>query len=371
MDLTRVKQSFFSAKCLTVIVLIVLPIFYISYGLLTNFPFSLIDLGIGDFPILLDIPYLILTIPAIPLMLMLLVYAIFPSVFSTPVFFRVRGNENVILEYQYIKKILYLSIIALISLIILYLYLTNALQDVNLSTVFQKDDTFNRLNATMAAKMSELNITAKPPIEQYKLIKAFEKDKDFREIQNRLSKRSDELVHSVFPLFFLIDPIFQIIFLIPSIPISIMVKLLLQHSKRQFRFYYAKGCFKIVLKETTSEIDKAKFLRIGLNWYNKYLKKNLGLKINDTDKILSKIVFYYPLNKNYILTSICEAFDSKNELEPLRQMFTSQLNIKSDTLLTKERLRTRLQESSDLLIPIITIIITIITTFFLPHPNNP
>jgi hypothetical protein len=59
--------------------------------------------------------------------------------------------------------------------------------------------------------------------------------------------------------------------------------------------YYAKGCFKIVLNETSSEIDKAKYFRIGLHWYNKYLKNNLGLEINDIDKIISKIVIDSPL----------------------------------------------------------------------------
>jgi len=38
--------------------------------------------------------------------------------------------------------------------------------------------------------------------------------------------------------------------------------------------------------------------------------------------------------------------------------------------LVKESLRTRIKESSDLLIPIVTVIITIITTFFLKAPSQ-
>jgi hypothetical protein len=63
-----------------------------------------------------------------------------------------------------------------------------------------------------------------------------------------------------------------------------------------------------------------------------------------------------------------ESFDSEDEFEPLRYLSVFFPDTKKERILTKESIRTRIQESSDLLIPIITVTITIITTFFLPRP---
>jgi hypothetical protein len=78
--------------------------------------------------------------------------------------------------------------------------------------------------------------------------------------------------------------------MIPAIPISIVIKLLLEQGRKKFKLYYAKGCFRIASKETTDEIDKARYFMIGLAWYNKYLKKNINLQIKDMIRIRSKVI---------------------------------------------------------------------------------
>lgn len=146
------------------------------------------------------------------------------------------------------------------------------------------------------------------------------------------------------------------------------IKLLLQHGRKKFNLYYAKGCFKIVSKETADEVERAKYFAIGLTWYNRFLKKNINLQINDVMKIYSKIITHSPLDTNKALISISQSFDSEDGLKPLRYLSAFFPDTEVGQILTKETLRMRIKESSDLVIPIITVIITVITTFILKKP---
>jgi hypothetical protein len=151
------------------------------------------------------------------------------------------------------------------------------------------------------------------------------------------------------------------------VPVSIIIKLLLEHSRKKFPLYYAKACFKMIT-EDSDQIDKARFFKTGLIWYNKFLKRNINLHINNIMKIYSKNITNSPLHQNKALISISESFDSEDELKPLRYLSVFIPDTEAEQILTKESITGTIKESSDLLIPIITIIITIITTFFLPRP---
>jgi hypothetical protein len=108
---------------------------------------------------------------------------------------------------------------------------------------------------------------------------------------------------------------------------------------------------------------------MGLNWYNKFLKRNIGLQINDITGIYSKVITDSSLNSNKTLVSMSESFASEDEFEPLRYLSVFFPDTKKEQILARESIRTRIQESSDILIPIITVTLTIITTFFLPKPS--
>jgi hypothetical protein len=62
-------------------------------------------------------------IPPIPLLTVLLLFAVFHAAYSSEEFFRKRGETNGVFEYAYIKKILYISLAMLIITVIPLYYL--------------------------------------------------------------------------------------------------------------------------------------------------------------------------------------------------------------------------------------------------------
>jgi hypothetical protein len=101
-----------------------------------------------------------------------------------------------------------------------------------------------------------------------------------------------------------------------------------------------------------------------LNWYNGFVKRITKSGI-DIEIIYSKIVSYSQLSDNILLDTIGDSFHGADELKPMRHMLALLSCWKEGGgVLIKQSLRARIRESSDLLIPIVTIIITILSTFF-------
>jgi hypothetical protein len=145
--------------------------------------------------------------------------------------------------------------------------------------------------------------------------------------------------------------------------LELLVYDLLEHARKQFRFYYVEACFEIVNK-TRNETDKTEYLIRGLVWYNRFVKRTTKYAI-DIETIYSKIISHSQLSNNVLLDTIVDSFRGGDELNPMRHMLALLSCWKEGAALVKESLRTKIKESSDLLIPIVTVIITIITTFFL------
>ena len=124
-----------------------------------------------------------------------------------------------------------------------------------------------------------------------------------------------------------------------------------------------------MINESKNETDKNGYLLLGLDWYNKFVKRITKGGI-DIQTIYSKIVSHAPLSDNILLDTIMESFHGDDELKPMRHMLDLLSCWKEGATLVKESLRTRVKESSDLLIPIVTVAITIITTFFLKAPSQ-
>jgi hypothetical protein len=156
--------------------------------------------------------------------------------------------------------------------------------------------------------------------------------------------------------------LYNIIIMLPAVPIAILLKLLLEHARKQFRFFYSKACIGII-KNTGSETDKASYLIMGLDWYNKFVKRVTKSGI-DIQTINSKIISYSQLNNNILLDTVMDSFHDGDELKPMRQMLALLSCWKEGATLVKESLRDKIRESSDLLVPIVTVVITVITTFF-------
>jgi hypothetical protein len=93
-----------------------------------------------------------------------------------------------------------------------------------------------------------------------------------------------------------------------SIAIAAFLRLITQNLKREFRFYFAKACCKII-SEKNDEVEKMKYLFLLLSSYNKYLERNVKIEINDFKKIFSIILNKDTKQQVDIIKSICVSLD--------------------------------------------------------------
>ena len=153
----------------------------------------------------------------IVLVIMLLVYPIYPAIFPTEEYFHKVGDCNAIFEYTMLKKTIYVLapffVFGLIFLVMQRIFLLN------------------------------------PVLEILRFLPG-----------------------SFIPYFFFI-------IIVPSFFIvgSALIKILFLISRRQFRYYFAKAYFTILLR-AEDETEKMRYLIEVSNSYNKYLRRNLGLQ---------------------------------------------------------------------------------------------
>jgi hypothetical protein len=78
--------------------------------------------------------------------------------------------------------------------------------------------------------------------------------------------------------------------------------------KREFRFYFANGCCKIISGKY-DEVEKMKYLCLLLDSYNRYSERILKIEINDIKKIYSIILYMDNKERNQILQTICVSME--------------------------------------------------------------
>jgi hypothetical protein len=71
------------------------------------------------------------------------------------------------------------------------------------------------------------------------------------------------------------------------------------------------------------------------------------------------------LDNSKTLFSLANTFEDKNEFTALRYLRTVLPLGEGEKMLTREAFATKVKESSELIIPIVTTLITLITTFFI------
>ena len=339
------KQWFFSAKVFTTLILIIFPVCYLIMSIFAPLSLPFRIMPFPDIGIVMPIPIPI-AIPPIPLLVVLLAFAVYPALYPTPKFFKKRGFENVLIEYYYIKKILFFAIIIMIVLLPMNIILLNRTDE-----FVNNDETTKDLTDQMSARADILIQTGKPPEE-------ISKDKEIMIMNQRL----ESIISQNIPLFQFIGPFYESIFIVLPISISIIVKLVIQHSRKLFKLYLAKACIGIVLKEVTNELDKAKYFMTGLMWYSRFLKRIINLEINNIDTFFESVLTKAPFNNNPTLESIGKTFEKSDEFAPLRFLSTI---LPEENILSRETLTTKIKESSELIIPIVTTLVTLITSFFI------
>jgi hypothetical protein len=140
---------------------------------------------------------------------------------------------------------------------------------------------------------------------------------------------------------------------------SALLKIILLIARKEFRFYFAKILFRAILKKE-DEAEKIKYLVRALNSYNKYIRRSLGLEINDLKKIYSKIISDPVLDKNHSIKELSKAFEDSDKFKAIKCL-SGLLNFRdTEHFLTKEPVRKKLEDWATMLGTIVSTIVAII-----------
>jgi hypothetical protein len=102
--------------------------------------------------------------------------------------------------------------------------------------------------------------------------------------------------------------------LVSSTAVAILgIRLALQLARKDFNFYLARAYFKVGSQQEDI-VGKIRYLILTIDTYNKFLERNMKLKINDIRDIYSRIVSASPEEKIMIGESIGKALE-KDKLE--------------------------------------------------------
>lgn len=144
-------------------------------------------------------------------------------------------------------------------------------------------------------------------------------------------------------------------------------------SRREFSFYFARGCFTILEKEEDGHEDVRYFIA-GLNAYNKYLLKNMKIHIEDMKQIYSKYFCAQAREKTEIIKALDQAF-ARSKSEPIKPLLHFLGDRKADEFLTKQHFRAKTEHFVGIIAPIMAVLFTMlefwskISSQFVPPPH--
>jgi hypothetical protein len=318
------KLWYFSGKMFAILVLIIFP----TLVLVSQFAFEEMRLyfikGLENGSLTIQyinsniyIYYIIIYFQYGVFLITLVVFPPFPAPHSTEKYFRIRGFENAVLEYEFVRHILLVTLVLLIVILAFTIILPF------IHTYFPPP----------------LNTLLNPGI---------------------LNVRGTG--QEVLPLHI----IYYLRFYLFIIVVGAFLKILFALAKPEFRLYFAIGCFKIIQRKT-DEAEKMRYLIKGLNSYNKYLKRCMNLQMNDLTKIYSKISNAPQEERKKIIESLSDLLErGNNTLEPVRNLLTLS-KAPEEEFLTEQPLKQKIKDGYTLLIPVFTIIVTLITSYLAKH----
>jgi hypothetical protein len=276
-----------------------------------------------------DIPKLfVIAIPVLIIFIASWIYGLHPAFIRTEKFFSKRGYDNVVLEYEFVKKLLFVIVI-LLAIVLIILYSNLFYQNNTLTNNTSTNNTLTNNNLTVSNMLRE-----KPSLNPSLIV--------FDMLREKPSLNPSLIVFST---------------ILTYIAIAAILRIATQNLKREFRFYFAKGCCKI-MSNKNDKVEKIKYLFLLLSSYNKYLQRNLKIEINDIKKIYSIILSRETNQQIEIIESICVSLEG-DKLKLARYLFLLQ-NIPDSEFYIKVSLFEQLKPIGAFLGAIITIIISII-----------
>ena len=242
----------------------------------------------------------IFSILSLLLVLISIGYGIYPVFYSIQKYSRKRGNENIVNEIEFIEK---LAIIEIVMLSIGIIF--------NFILPIFKIHLVNSIHAPVAIGSIPIHLE----------------------------------------IFF---PLATIQFIYSVIAVSLRFFTLV--GKKEFRFYFAKGCCEIISKSSRTEDDVRiiKYLFLTLDSYNKYLRRNIKFEIKDINKIYSRIIYATEEEKNKVINSVCDSLEG-NRLK-LARLLSMIYNVPKSDLFVRQSLLQQLKVVGALLAASIPIV---------------
>jgi hypothetical protein len=116
---------------------------------------------------------------------------------------------------------------------------------------------------------------------------------------------------------------------------SALLRIILLNSDRSFTFYLARISLSAI-SEVQDDVEKLRYLITGLNSYNKFIRRNLGLQIGNLKMIYSRIISENSMTRYQLMKEVSLSFKDKDRLEAVRCL-TRYLKIAdADQFLSKE-----------------------------------
>lgn len=126
-----------------------------------------------------------------------------------------------------------------------------------------------------------------------------------------------------------------------------------------YYFYLSKGCFRIAHNlEGLDELHQSAWVVNGLYSYNKYIRKNVTLHINNLEIMYSKIISTSNKSMNELLQTILDKLESSERLGLLRYLLSLDDTNSNKMSFSYRGFRARMKDTLPFVIPVISVIFT-------------
>lgn len=151
---------------------------------------------------------------------------------------------------------------------------------------------------------------------------------------------------------------------------SALLRISLLNGSKHFKFYLARLSFRAMAK-VKDEIERVKYLVLGLGFYNKYIRGTLGLQINDLKLIYSKIIADVAVDRCYFMKELGTAFEDNDRLKPIRCLAGLSDTKDLEHFLVKESVGKKLEEWATVLGTLASAITAVISAAVSVYPLAP
>lgn len=147
---------------------------------------------------------------------------------------------------------------------------------------------------------------------------------------------------------------------------SVLLKIILLEARKDFRYYFARTLLNLISKQE-EQTDRMRYFVKGLKSYNKYIRRTLGIQINNL-KIYSKIVSDPTIDTNNTIQELSTAFEDIDKFKPIKSLYKILKVTDFEKFIIEESIGKKIQDSIGIvgtIVSTVTAIIGALTTLIL------